>query len=40
MAQFQPGRTAAEALGEAWMIAGDVLDNLPFALMETAEGGG
>jgi NAD(P)H-hydrate epimerase len=33
------GDLAAEALGEAGMVAGDVLDHLPFALMEVAEGG-
>jgi NAD(P)H-hydrate epimerase len=32
------GDLAAEALGEAGMVAGDVLDHLPFALMEVAEG--
>ena len=31
------GDLAAEAMGEAGMVAGDVLDHLPFALMEVAE---
>jgi NAD(P)H-hydrate epimerase len=33
------GDLAAEALGEAGMVTGDVLDHLPFALMEVADGG-
>ena len=31
------GDLAAEALGEAGMIAGDVLDHVPYALMELGE---
>ena len=33
------GDLAAEAVGEAGMIAGDVLDNVPYALMELREAG-